>query len=584
MSPPDDSDRSTTHVQPDRLLDNSRSHLNRGLISSSASTMDPENFAGATRVQLEMVELDRQLARIRLRCRNLVASTTSETSTATTDTITSNDSVSSSSSTRAVSSADRDWPLTPSRRAVVPRMGIRRHCATATRPFDDQAKDIGMAQPHEAEIATPLTISDKTSTANQFNNSSNPPATYTRRLCCDSSHNTDHLSQDPVKDFQVKRLAEPENTTNTIIHINASVQTYFCSTPVARTTHPDSENTVNYEDITSAPYQSNSVCSQSFTSADARCLDYEYDRLSNNVEHPLNNNPAVNWPSSSTNNALVDTADNNKPISPNNISTSPPHRLTSSSTVTTRSLDYDRKMNETGDQGHSNFATDRTSVGSCATVSGGMNRSSQTDDVDADRRRRSQRQELYRRYADVMYTNPFNLEHTIAVQQALFLQQVDGPETQQDPEGDGAPSRRADQAMEWVVKRRADGSRYITRRPAKCPRSRRAERRRTAEDRRQRQRVETTTDDGRSECKAGRYWTRHERRRQVIINNNNNNNNNNTQYSVYGIVITTMSLRDFTCFMMNVVLRQAAVGYVVEVHQTYLLISLQNNIKDWPLA
>ena len=164
-----------------------------------------------------------------------------------------------------------------------------------------------------------------------------------------------------------------------------------------------------------------------------------------------------------------------------------------------------------------NVATDRKSVRSGGvTVSRSANRSSQTDEVDGERRRRSQRQELYQRYADVMYTNPNNLEHTIAVQQALFRQQLSGLETRQLAAGGGAPSRPPDRTMEWVVKRRADGSRYITRRPVKRPPGWRAERRRTAEERRRRHSIETTTDDGRSECKAGRYWTRNERRRQVI--------------------------------------------------------------------
>jgi len=82
----------------------------------------------------------------------------------------------------------------------------------------------------------------------------------------------------------------------------------------------------------------------------------------------------------------------------------------------------------------------------------------------------------YEQFARVMYTNRANLQHTIAVQQRLFQQQLAHPafhgyiNSALGPPP--LPPRRREVVgdkstgeLEWVVRRRADGTRYITRRP-----------------------------------------------------------------------------------------------------------------------
>ena len=138
-------------------------------------------------------------------------------------------------------------------------------------------------------------------------------------------------------------------------------------------------------------------------------------------------------------------------------------------------------------------------------------------------------QELYAQYADVMYTNRANLEHTIMVQQKLFQQQLmqrsaharlqdnctqegaTGMSQSDMPSTSGLPqSPSASSHMEWVVKRRADGSRYITRRPV---------RNRILKERAKKIQEErcgmTTDDDAVSEMKVGRYWTKDERKKHL---------------------------------------------------------------------
>ncbi|GFO44484.1 actin [Plakobranchus ocellatus] len=150
-------------------------------------------------------------------------------------------------------------------------------------------------------------------------------------------------------------------------------------------------------------------------------------------------------------------------------------------------------------------------------------------------------QELYLRCADVMYTNRANLQHTISVQQKLFQQQMDqqararntcthsgspllhspghstpgsgsndaGPDAAKNsPGGQTAPSDSGQ--MEWVVKRRPDGTRYITRRPVRSKMLK--ERAKKISEERCGM---TTDDDAMSEMKTGRYWSKEDRKRHL---------------------------------------------------------------------
>ncbi|KAK0063899.1 E3 ubiquitin-protein ligase PDZRN3 [Biomphalaria pfeifferi] len=140
-------------------------------------------------------------------------------------------------------------------------------------------------------------------------------------------------------------------------------------------------------------------------------------------------------------------------------------------------------------------------------------------------------QDLYLRCADVMYTNRANLQHTIAVQQKLFQQQLEQnarlrghgppghppptsnindhtPDAARNSPGQTPPSDSGQ--MEWVVKRRPDGTRYITRRPV---------RNKLLKERAKKISEErcgmTTDDDAMSEMKTGRYWSKEDRKRHL---------------------------------------------------------------------
>ena len=142
-------------------------------------------------------------------------------------------------------------------------------------------------------------------------------------------------------------------------------------------------------------------------------------------------------------------------------------------------------------------------------------------------------QDLYMQYADVMYTNRANLEHTIQVQQKLFQQQLDqrgshrrkkssSPSARTSTgtlNGNQSPSDSPQHSqqtppdsgqMEWVVKRRPDGTRYITRRPVRSKMLK--ERAKKISEERCGM---TTDDDAMSELKTGRYWTKEERKRHL---------------------------------------------------------------------
>ena len=160
-------------------------------------------------------------------------------------------------------------------------------------------------------------------------------------------------------------------------------------------------------------------------------------------------------------------------------------------------------------------------------------------------------QDEYLRSANVMYTNHANLQHTIDVQQKIFQQQLcqqkyhrsdrrpvvvstshtatsspdgtrsltvtstsTGDAQQQSPcitaPSDGGGGGGSDGRMEWVIKRRPDGTRYVTRRPVRS-RILKERAKKIAEERS----GLTTDDDAMSELKVGRYWTRDERKRQL---------------------------------------------------------------------
>ncbi|KAL5013272.1 hypothetical protein ScPMuIL_007542 [Solemya velum] len=136
-------------------------------------------------------------------------------------------------------------------------------------------------------------------------------------------------------------------------------------------------------------------------------------------------------------------------------------------------------------------------------------------------------QDIYMKYSDVMYTNHANLQHTIAIQQRLFQQQMDQrsrihSNTQKGQNSnDGGQNPNDSQAgisatppdsgqMEWVVKRRPDGTRYVTRRPI---------RNKMLKERAKKISEErcgmTTDDDTMSELKMGRYWSKGDRKRHL---------------------------------------------------------------------
>ncbi|CAL8242224.1 unnamed protein product [Merluccius merluccius] len=78
--------------------------------------------------------------------------------------------------------------------------------------------------------------------------------------------------------------------------------------------------------------------------------------------------------------------------------------------------------------------------------------------------------------------------------------------------GSGGGPRPAEPRLEWKVKVRADGSRYVARRPARD----RILRERALRIREERSGGMTTDDDAMSEMKMGRYWSKEERKQQLV--------------------------------------------------------------------
>uniref|UniRef100_A0A914XAD6 PDZ domain-containing protein n=1 Tax=Plectus sambesii TaxID=2011161 RepID=A0A914XAD6_9BILA len=125
---------------------------------------------------------------------------------------------------------------------------------------------------------------------------------------------------------------------------------------------------------------------------------------------------------------------------------------------------------------------------------------------------------------DTLYTSPAHLAQTITlqqrllrqamIQQAQLLKQHGGEALLNGP----VQSNSLHQALgaseelncEWKVKRRSDGSRYITKRPV------RNRLLREREEQLKNERVGVSTDDdAMSELKIGRFWTREERKKHL---------------------------------------------------------------------
>jgi len=269
---------------------------------------------------------------------------------------------------------------------------------------------------------------DKISTVQNCSSSLKQVSGYNARRRRYFNRNTTCCSKDRPIPTQTT-LGLPETTisaTNTIINNNCFTPSHFStsSTLVAATRHPVGENAT-------APTTSRSVekvlptnetddVSHNPSSADIRCL--ECDETANTVTNPQDRNSvAINRKLNSANDSRV--FPKSDPVYQN---TSLHQKKMVLSTAAVRSQKLDAQAQQIGNSPHSNSATDRKSVRSRRTVSASADSGSQTDEVDADRQSRTQRQELYRRYADVMYTNPDNLQHTMSVQQSLFRQQLGG--------------------------------------------------------------------------------------------------------------------------------------------------------------
>lgn len=126
-----------------------------------------------------------------------------------------------------------------------------------------------------------------------------------------------------------------------------------------------------------------------------------------------------------------------------------------------------------------------------------------------------------------MYTNLANLQQTMLLQQKLFRQALmhssstnkhfTAPNlsqyqfvSSQQVIATNIPYTTVDD-MEWKVKRRQDGSRYIVRRPIRH----RLLRNRTMRINEDRVEELTTEDDTISEVKIGKYWTKEERKKHM---------------------------------------------------------------------
>ncbi|XP_055302284.1 slo-interacting protein 1 [Sitodiplosis mosellana] len=146
---------------------------------------------------------------------------------------------------------------------------------------------------------------------------------------------------------------------------------------------------------------------------------------------------------------------------------------------------------------------------------------------------------------ETMYTNLANLQQTMLLQQRMFLQALCQQNSivkntnQKNNEANNDPTQKhfiapslsqyrfvsgqqaythtlqpqpSEERMEWKVKRRPDGSRYIVRRPVRNRTLRAA---RASKINEERTNDQTTEDDTISEVKMGRYWTKEERKKHM---------------------------------------------------------------------
>lgn len=114
-------------------------------------------------------------------------------------------------------------------------------------------------------------------------------------------------------------------------------------------------------------------------------------------------------------------------------------------------------------------------------------------------------------HSDTVYTTEDKLAETMATQQRVLLQQSRSSTLTRDTVNNQTDNVNSDGSnMEWVVKRRSDGSRYVTRRPIRSKIM--SERKKKLEKERCGM---TTDDDAMSELKTGRHWSRDDRRRHV---------------------------------------------------------------------
>uniref|UniRef100_A0A1I7YYJ6 Uncharacterized protein n=1 Tax=Steinernema glaseri TaxID=37863 RepID=A0A1I7YYJ6_9BILA len=110
-----------------------------------------------------------------------------------------------------------------------------------------------------------------------------------------------------------------------------------------------------------------------------------------------------------------------------------------------------------------------------------------------------------------MYTSPEKLAETIALQQRLLREAMVEQANLLKPLAKPIEQQEDQQnKYEWKVKRRSDGTRYITRRPI------RSKVLKAREEQLNRERIGLSTDDdAMSELKIGKFWTREERKKHL---------------------------------------------------------------------